>query len=359
MDNKKKDDEINIIDFVIKCKQWFLYLLSNWKIIIIAGTIGVSTGLVYSLLDKPSYTATLTFVLEDNEKSGFGGALGLASQFGFDLGVSGGGAFTGANILELFKSRSMVEKTLLAPITYNGETISFAEMYIRDLKWREQWQSKGIFKGIQFLPNGDRSRYTRQQDSIVGIIFASLSGGNLNVIQKDKDVEIITIEIKSTNEYFAKYFAEALASQVSEFYILSRNKKSRENLEILQKQTDSIRAELNRSIMGVAAATDDVFNLNPAMNVRRVPSSRRQIDVQANGAMLVELVKQTELAKVTLRKETPLIQVIDHPILPLAKKKMGKLRGMILFGFLATVLISAILLLHQLVNNRNREKAAG
>jgi hypothetical protein len=36
------------------------------------------------------------------------------------------------------------------------------------------------------------------------------------------------------------------------------------------------------------------------------------VDVQANTAILTELVKQSELAKVTLRKETPLIQIIDR-----------------------------------------------
>jgi hypothetical protein len=38
--------------------------------------------------------------------------------------------------------------------------------------------------------------------------------------------------------------------------------------------------------------------LNPALNVRRAPSARKQVDVQANTAILTELVKQSELAKV-------------------------------------------------------------
>ena len=41
------------------------------------------------------------------------------------------------------------------------------------------------------------------------------------------------------------------------------------------------------------------------------------------------------MAKVSLRKETPLIQVIDRPILPLKKEKVGKLKSLILGGFLA------------------------
>jgi uncharacterized protein involved in exopolysaccharide biosynthesis len=108
------EDEISLKELVIKLKEWFIYLLSKWMVIGLAGIIGASIGLVYALNEKPIYTATLSFVLED-EKSGGGGlsgALGLASQFGIDMGGSAGGIFTGTNLLELFKSRRMVEQTL-------------------------------------------------------------------------------------------------------------------------------------------------------------------------------------------------------------------------------------------------------
>ena len=85
------------------------------------------------------------------------------------------------------------------------------------------------------------------------------------------------------------------------------------------------------------------------MNVRRAPSARRQVDVQANTAILTELVKQTELAKVTLRKETPLIQVIDQPILPLKKEKFGKAKGIVMGGFLAGFLIVFWLIIRRII----------
>jgi hypothetical protein len=155
------------------------------------------------------------------------------------------------------------------------------------------------------------------------------------VAQKDKKVSIISIDMVSTNELFAKYFCEALAVEVSDFYVTSKSKKARMNMDILERQTDSIRRELNGAITGVAVANDNTFMLNPALNVRRAPSARRQVDVQANTTILTELVKQTELAKVTLRKETPLIQVIDSPILPLKKEKVSRLKAIILGGIVA------------------------
>jgi uncharacterized protein involved in exopolysaccharide biosynthesis len=106
------------------------------------------------------------------------------------------------------------------------------------------------------------------------------------------------------------------------------------NVDILQYQADSIRAELNSAITGVATASDNVYNLNPALNVKRAPSTRRQVDVQANTAILTQLVAQLELSKVSLRKETPLVQIIDHPIFPLDKEKASRLNFFILGGFL-------------------------
>lgn len=349
--NNTSSEEISLKELLQKSGEWLDYLISKWKIIMITGFVGALIGLGYSFYKKPTYTANLSFALEDEKSGGgLGSALGLASSLGLNLGGSGGSVFTGSNLTELFKSRSMVEQTLLSPVIINGKTISLAEMYIQNNEWRNKWDEKPKFENIQFLPNTNRKDFTRVHDSILGVIYDNLSKKALSVGQKDKKIAIINIDVISTNELFSKYFCEALAKEVSDFYVETKSQKSRENMLILQRQTDSIRRELNSSITGVAVANDNTFNLNPALNVRRAPSARRQVDVQANTAILTELVKQSELAKVTLRKETPLIQIIDSPILPLKKEKFGKVKGIILGGFLAGFLSVIFLFLKKKLN---------
>ena len=345
-----QNDEISLRELLDKAKEWYQYLLSQWKVIVLAGLVGASIGLAYSLTTKPVYTASLSFALED-EKSGGGGlgsALGLASSLGIDLGGSGGGAFSGSNLNELFKSRTIVEKTLMQPVVSGNDTISLAEMYLRINGSRDSWNDHPKLKAIQFPPLTKRKYFTRVHDSIMGVMYAGLTKKNLTVAQKDKKVAITSIEVKSEDENFAKAFAEALAQEVSDFYVDTKSKKARMNMAILQRQTDSIRAELNGAITGVAVANDNTFMLNPALNVNRAPSAKRQVDVQANTAILTELVKQTELAKVTLRKETPLIQVIDRPILPLPKEKFGKAKGILLGGILAGFLTVLVLIIKKI-----------
>jgi hypothetical protein len=346
---RSHEDEIAIKEIIIKVKEWFIYLLSQWKIIFLAGTVGVLLGLAYSFTRKPIYTASLSFALEDEKSAGggIGSAIGLASTLGLDIGGGAGGVFAGANLTELFKSRSMVEQALLTPVILDGKTMSLAEMYIEDNGWRENWEKDPNLRNIKFLADSNRKGFTRVHDSIFGAIYNNLSK-ELVVGQKDKKIAIVSIDVVSSNELFSKYFCEALATKVSQFYVETKSRKSTENMLILKHQTDSIRRELNGAITGIAVSNDENFNLNPALNVRRAPSARRQVDVQANTAILTELIKQTELAKVTVRRETPLIQVIDRPILPLPRQKVGKLKGIFVGGFFAGFLTVLYLVFRRL-----------
>jgi uncharacterized protein involved in exopolysaccharide biosynthesis len=344
------NDEISLKELIQKIQEWIAYLKTQWKIIIGIAAIGGILGFVYASFQKPSYLATTTFVLEEDKGGGggLGGALGLASSFGLDLGGGGGGLFSSTNIIELMKSRLVVEKTLLNPIQVGGKEISIADYYIQINELKEEWAKKPALTNISFPVNADRTKFSLQQDSILQTISADLKKNNLTIVQKDKKITIISLTVKTESELFSKLFCEQLLKETSDFYIETKSKKSRLNVDVLQHQADSIRAELNSAITGVAAESDNVYNLNPAFNVKSSPSRRKQVDVQANTEILKQLVTQLELSKVSLRKETPLVQLIDRPILPLEKDKVGRLKSLVLGGFLAGFLTVLYLVFGQL-----------
>ena len=126
------EDEISLKEIILKSKELAHYLKSKWVVLIVVGIFGAFIGFTYAYFQKPTYTATLSFALEDEKSgnSGLSGALGLASSLGIDLGTSAGGAFSGANLIELMKSRTLVERALLNPITVSGATKSLVEYYI-------------------------------------------------------------------------------------------------------------------------------------------------------------------------------------------------------------------------------------
>jgi uncharacterized protein involved in exopolysaccharide biosynthesis len=347
-----ENDEISLKELIQKIQEWVAYLKTQWKIIFVLAAIGAVIGFTYASFTKPSYQATTTFVLEEDKGGGgLSGAMGLASSFGFDLGGGGGGLFTSSNIIELMKSRLVVEKTLLNPVQVAGKEISLANYYIQINELKEGWAKKPVLANIDFPIHADRTKFSVEQDSILQTISAGLTKNNLTIAQKDKKVSIISLTVKTEDELFSKLFCEQLLKETSDFYIETKSKKARLNVDILQHQADSIRAELNSAITGVAAATDNVYNLNPAFNVKSTPSKRKQVDVQANTAILTQLVAQLEMSKVSLRKETPLVQLIDRPILPLQKEKLGRIKSFVLGGFLAGFLTVLYLVFGRLYKN--------
>lgn len=352
--NHPDSGEITIKQILQEGIDTFVYLRSKWFLILLFGIIGGMTGFINAYLRKPLYNAKITFALEE-EKGGSGGlagAMGLASSLGLDLGNNAGGAFSGANLIELMKSRRIIEKSLLNPIFINNKVKSLAQEYIEIYELNKNWPENSKLSGIQFLPNANRSGFNMQQDSILGKLYTSIISpeGILTIAQKDKKVGILTVEVNCENELFAKAFAESIVKEISEFYIETKIKKSKANVAILQKQTDSIRSELNAAITGVAIANDNTFNLNPAMQVPKAIGLKRQIDVQANTAILTQLVTNLELSKLALRKETPLIQVIDAPILPLTVEKVSKLKSLAIGGIFGGFLIILFLVARRFLN---------
>lgn len=354
-------DEISFKELIFKIKGWLMYLKSKWIIICITGIFGASIGFTYAYFQKPTYTATLSFALEDDKSgsAGLSGGMGLASSLGLDLGTNAGGAFSGTNLIVLMKSRTLVEKALLNSVTVLGKTQSLADYYLEFSKLRDVINQKSNLSNIHYKLNENRKNFSLEKDSLLGEIYKVIvggggnSGGLLNVSQKDKKVSIIDVDVKTENEIFSKRLTESIVEVVSEFYITTKSKKARINVEILKKQVDSVRAELNAAISGVAQASDNTFNLNSALNIKRTPTAKRQVDVQANTSILTQLVTNLEMAQVTLLKETPLIQIIDSPILPLKKEKVSKLKNLVLFGFLTSVFLSvAFIIKYELKINK-------
>lgn len=325
-------EEESLKDLILQIRGWLIYLWIKKWIILIAILLGSTIGIIVALTTEDMYSAKVTFVLEENKNSP-SGLSGLAAMAGINMG-SGGGLFEGDNILDLYQSRRMLTQTLLSPLSSDDPSFLLIDSYIDMIKVDDEEKSEKLSRiDFHLAPE----QFTRTQDSVLGRVVKDIRKDMLSVSKAEKGRGQIQVETKSYKERFSKAFTETLVQNVSNFYIETRTKKSKENINVLQFQVDSVRKELNEAIKDVAISTD--FNINPARQNLRVGSSQRQVDVQANEAILKELVKNLELAKVSFRKESPLIQVIDSPILPLDRDRFTTKKGIILGGIIAGFLI--------------------
>lgn len=329
-----QNDEISLRDLILRVRELYRYLLNKWKTILLGGMLGGLLGLTYAYFEEPVYIATCTFVLDEGKSGGgLSQYAGLAAMAGINIGGGASdGLFQGDNILELYKSRTMLQKTLLSNGEFDGKKDLLINRYIEINDLRQSWSNNPKLKNLSF--NIPVEQFTRVNDSVITGIVKDINRNYLSVAKPNKTLSIIKVDVESQDEQFSKNFNDAVVRNVNRFYIETKTKKSIDNLHILQRQADSIRAVLNASIGGAASSLDANPNANMAMQILRVPSQRKQIDVQANSAMYSEIVKNLEIAKLSSRQEAPLIQVVDEPVYPLSKEAIGKLKGTIIGGFL-------------------------
>lgn len=340
-------DEKTLKDLILTIQDWSRFLLSQWLILGIAIIIGAISGLVYSLYKSPIYEATTTFVLEDNGGGGgLGQYAGLASMVGIDMGGGNSdGIFSGDNIIQLYKSRSMLAKTLLSTADFGGKQQLLIDRYINFNKLKQKWDNPELLN-IEFKLQPGK-KYSRLQDSLLGEVIKDINKFNLVVGKPDKKLTVIRVEVKSKDEDFAKAFNEKIVSTVNDFFIQTKTKKALANVAILQHQADSVKAVMTGAIFASASTLDGTPNLNPTRQILRAPVQRSQFNAEANKAILTELVKNLELSKMNLRKETPLIQVIDVPVLPLEKERVGKAKGIVLGAISGGFLVFIILIVRR------------
>ncbi|MCF6402223.1 lipopolysaccharide biosynthesis protein [Chitinophaga filiformis] len=335
--------EISLKELLIKLGEWWRFLLGKWLIICICGIVGAGLGLTLALIKKKSYVAELTFVMEDSKSSSLSAYAGLASQFGIDLGAGSGdiGVFSGENMQGFLKTRLMVEKTLLSPVMVGGKQISLADLYLDFNKWQNNWKDKPI-AGLHFPYGQDRKSFTLQQDSVLNIIQENIVKYNLEVAKPDKALSFVSVKVTSGDELFSKVFTETLVNKAIDFYVDTKTKRSKTSVDKLQATADSLEVLLNNKSYSLAVTQD--MNINPVRQVSNVGTQKQQREKLMLETMYTEVVKNLEISKMSMAQETPLIQIVDTPILPLKVEKLGKLKALLIGGILAGFLCLAWLI---------------
>jgi len=345
--NTNIDNEVSVIVVLRKFKGIIRYLFNRWMILLSAAVVGSGAGYLYTKFKDPIYTATTTFVIESGDQGGgIGQYAGIASIMGVDLGGGNGSIFQGDNILELYKSRKMIEAALLKPISYDSSKLVI-DLYLDQSGLIKRWERKSpdLLK-IDFKNSrqGDAS-LQRKRDSVLGNVFVDINRKYLFVGKIDKKLALMKIDVSSKNERFSKEFNSALVNEVNGFYIATKTKKSLDNIEILQHKSDSVRGVMNGAIFSAAVAVDNTPNLNPTKQVQRIaPAQRSQFTAETNKAVLGQLIQNLEMSKVALLKETPLIQIVDEPVYPLKVDQISLLKEIFLFSFMGVFLSSFLLI---------------
>lgn len=316
------------------------YFISMYKVVLYITLTCTILGFLYGKLQPSSYKAITTFIVEDKSGRGAGGLSGLASQFGIDAGgLTGGGAglFDGDNVLEIIKSRGIIEKVLLTKMDNASNTQTIADYYIQISNFKSAFESKNInAKSLNFIAIAEGAKHTVLQDSILYILYSEISK-NLTVEKRNKKSTIITLQVSSPDQVFSKTFAEVLIKQTSDLYVDIKTGNLSKSISKIQKKADS----LQNSLVGI-------YQNSFQINMSRSDFSER--DKTFSSTLYAEVVKNLETLKLSLINQTPVIQVLDTPKLPLFDQRMPS-RYSLVIGFAIGFVFSILYALYKYTAN--------
>lgn len=324
-------------------KGFFSFFLRQKKLVGIFVFIFVVFSLIFGLLQGPKYDASTSFVLEEKTAGG-GGLAGLASQFGFDMSSltgAGSGLFSGDNILDIVKSRVIVEKVLLSKVdSLKGkESLTLADLYLQFSP-----KGKGVaqkFPGIQFSQLTAESTHSTLQDSILFVIYDDVTKNNITVDRLNKKGSIYKITTVSDHPVFSKNVTDKLLSETTKFYVNIKTNNASANVARLQKRADSLYGILNAKSYN--AANYQILDPNIAYKSVTVPGEVSQRDKTIIYSIYAEVVKNLEMSRMAVISQTPIIQILDQPKYPLIDQRKSFIFLLIagaIIGFVISFLAS-------------------
>lgn len=217
-----------------------------------------------------------------------------------------------------------------------GNGITLADKYAMVYGLKEQWkQNKHIQKEIDF--GGLSNKPARVEDSLLQTLVTRIADKELNIAKPDKKLSIFELDATMRDEKLTQLFCERLLQITTDFYVDTKVSRLKRNVDRLQRRADSINRILNRQTYVSSSENEKLIDVNPAYSSSGVTAEISAREKLVLSSIYAEVEKNLEISKTALIQETPTVQIIDRPELPLKvnKVKWGmSIGGGMFFGFI-------------------------
>lgn len=338
MIESNKTDEISLKELFFRGMRVSQYIFKKWKLILLFSSLGAIIGFTYSLFIDSIYKAEYKFVLKENRPITLNGA--FSSSLGFDLNMKDDSfIYSNDNFIDLFKSKKIIEKSLLQTIIYNKEEITLADYYLKIYDLNNNFLTKTQNK--IFPVKSVRKDFNRYQVKILNLIYKHIVDENIIIEKQDKNKAVFIATISSVKEGFSINFIESIFKVILEDYKTLKTtsvKKLEDHIDSLKFKTNSLLKNNQNSKMDPISSNVNLFD-----------SNNLNIEYDLNMRILFKLSEQLEISKLNLLNNSQLIQMIDNSSSPLLDQKVSGLFLMTLFGIIFGIIAIILILLSKTI----------
>ena len=348
-----EDDEITLKELIQKLQEFWREVWKHWLLIGLIILPIVAFMLFRAFTTPVTYPANLTFMVNEDEGNSIGAMAGILGSFG--LGGGAGGKYNLDKILELSRSRKIVQMALFEKAKVDGVEDYFANHIIRVYKLHKEWEddTTGL---VNFLFTHDSlSLFTNPENKALQILHKKIIGdpdsrcAQLLSSSISEETGIMTMAMTTESEDLSIQFLDTLYSKLSHFYVEKSIEKQQHTYDVMKSKTDSLHRALSSTQYQLLKFQDT----NRGLSLRQFEAKkvRLQTEAQVLAVAYGEALKNLELADFSLKNATPFVQVIDQPIPPIKPKRESKLKALIIGCFLGGFLGVAFVLGRKIIRD--------
>ena len=327
----EEEKDIISIDF----SAFFKIIWKEKVAIVLVTLLFAIVGVTYAFLAREEFSTEGTILPEFQSKTGgLSQFAGLASLAGVDLASMSGG-LGGVDavrpdlyptviestpfFLELFKTNVFTKK---------GEKMTFSQFYdkyVLDDDIDEEYSK------LKYPQNKDYVAVTYQTEK------------NLKDLRKritssiDKKTGIITITVKMPDPIVAALVTNFSMNYVKEYVINYRTEKAKRDLNFLAERLDAAKGKYYTNQAKKAQYSDQ--NQLTMIKVQSADLQRERIESEykLSSSFYNSLLQKYEEAKLKVQQETPVLKVLEPPVVPNKRSEPKRAIAVILATFLGGI----------------------
>jgi len=331
------------------------FIRKNYIIILVGSLVGLISGLYLEIYKNNNifYKSDIVFIMDSEVGASSGALSDLASSFGLSANFGGNNAlFSGENFKELLKTKAIFRRALLKKVIWNGKQEIFANLFLKKSRIEEfEWSNLPQDFYIHRFKSSELKDLDVQDRNVLDMIYLHLKEKTFLVAENQKS-SFLKLSVETRNDTLSYVWSKLYLKTVTDFYIDTKTKKSKELLVIMSSRVDSLRSALYFTQGKLANFQDQ--NQQIIFQKAKVISERLQMNSTQLQGMYLESVRNLDNLKFSLIKESPLLNIISDTELPLSPTPKSK--GTITFlgtliGFFFSCIIVYLIKLYKEFNS--------
>ncbi len=336
--SQEKNTELSLQDIMLLIQEYFLEIKRKWYLMI-PFMMAVGGYYVYQHHKEGiKYPAGVTFMVNEEEGEDPTGGVGALLKSFTGKGNNDG---TGLEkVLQLFKSKSIIEKALFQKVKVDGKEDYVANHminlyglqklygeYTSNTKWLDPIRDLKTYS----FKSDKIETFTNEEKLLLIVLYEAIAGNISQGIDSmilptlDDKSNIMSFGVTTTSQDLTIALIEGIFAELSQFYVNQTVEKQSKIYGIVSAKRDSLADVLATADADLAKFEDS--NRSLVWVSGELAKVKLQRKARIAEIMYGEVVKQLEMADFALKRKIPYVKIIDMARKPLRPVKMSIVRS--------------------------------